>query len=212
MLRTETVSEECLALLKELMKLPWLDEFRLVGDTCLSLQYGHCKSIDIDLFTDAAINFEELEWQLVTYFGKHLSDSRNSAMGIFAVISGIKTDLINMGSEFSFNEMNEDGIRMANPLDIAAMKLTAISSRKAKKDFFDITFLLDHFSLLQITEVFNKVYYYHDFAYTMKELINFDSAENQADPEMLIPLTWEQAKEKITSAVDAYWKNELTKP
>ncbi|MEJ0104693.1 MAG: nucleotidyl transferase AbiEii/AbiGii toxin family protein [Bacteroidota bacterium] len=106
MLHTETVTKETLALLKELMQLPWLDDFRLVGGTGLSLQYGHRISVDIDLFTDKPVDFEEISWQLVHYFGKDLGDARPSPMGIFAMIKNIKTDFINWGNEFFFNELS----------------------------------------------------------------------------------------------------------
>jgi hypothetical protein len=34
------------------MEMPELKDFSLVGETALSLLYGHRKSIDIDLFSD----------------------------------------------------------------------------------------------------------------------------------------------------------------
>jgi len=50
MLHTETVEPGTLSLLKELMALPSLNSFSLVGETALSLRYGHRSSIDLDLF------------------------------------------------------------------------------------------------------------------------------------------------------------------
>jgi hypothetical protein len=50
MLHTETVEPGTFSLLKELMKLPALQEFSLVGGTALSLRFGHRSSIDLDLF------------------------------------------------------------------------------------------------------------------------------------------------------------------
>lgn len=47
-----TVSDLLAASLKALMAESVFSEFRLVGGTALSLQLGHRKSIDIDLFTD----------------------------------------------------------------------------------------------------------------------------------------------------------------
>jgi hypothetical protein len=44
-----TVEPRTLSLLKELMGLPTLQAFSLVGGTALSLRYGHCSSIDLDL-------------------------------------------------------------------------------------------------------------------------------------------------------------------
>jgi len=51
MLKTFTTSDELLYVLKKLMTLQILSNFRLVGGTVLSLQLGHRISEDIDLFT-----------------------------------------------------------------------------------------------------------------------------------------------------------------
>jgi hypothetical protein len=47
MLQSQTVSASTLGLLKELMQLPALEEFHLVGGTNLSLRFGHRLSISL---------------------------------------------------------------------------------------------------------------------------------------------------------------------
>ena len=49
----ETVSPLLKSILELLMKEDIFKVFRLVGGTALSLQLGHRKSVDIDLFTEA---------------------------------------------------------------------------------------------------------------------------------------------------------------
>ncbi len=209
MLRKETITKECLALLKILMADPQFDDFRLVGGTALALYYGHRKSIDIDLFTDIAQDFNEMGYKLVTHFGNHLQDARVSPMGIFAIIMNVKTDLINWGHAFRFNYLEEENIRMATPLEISAMKLEAIKNRSTKKDFIDLAVLLENFTLKQIIENYKETFPYHDHYHSLKSLSYFEPAENNIMPEMLIPLTWEQAKEKISIAVKDYWESSL---
>lgn len=51
MLYKETVSSATLELLKILMHDPLLSDFFLVRGTALSLQIGHRRSIDLDLFS-----------------------------------------------------------------------------------------------------------------------------------------------------------------
>lgn len=46
MLQTQTVEPGTFSVLKELLELPVLQGFALVGGTALSLLYGHRKSID----------------------------------------------------------------------------------------------------------------------------------------------------------------------
>jgi predicted nucleotidyltransferase component of viral defense system len=51
MLRTETVEESTLELLRNLQTQKFLNDFILVGGTALSLQLGHRMSVDLDFFT-----------------------------------------------------------------------------------------------------------------------------------------------------------------
>ena len=54
-----------------LMKEDLFKAFRLVGGTALSLQLGHRKSVDIDLFTEAeygSVNFNSIEKYLKEQF------------------------------------------------------------------------------------------------------------------------------------------------
>ncbi|NLO52570.1 MAG: nucleotidyl transferase AbiEii/AbiGii toxin family protein [Bacteroidales bacterium] len=50
MLHIETIEPRTFSLLKELMEIPLLHPFSLVGETALALRYGHRSSIDLDLF------------------------------------------------------------------------------------------------------------------------------------------------------------------
>ena len=50
-LHYETVSPQLIRCLKTIMQSDVFNDFNLVGGTCLSLQLGHRRSIDIDLFT-----------------------------------------------------------------------------------------------------------------------------------------------------------------
>ena len=52
MLHIETVEPNTLRVLRELMNIKELSAFNLVGGTALSLQLGHRKSDDIDLFLE----------------------------------------------------------------------------------------------------------------------------------------------------------------
>ena len=54
-LHYETVTPLLKKTLDMLMGEPLFEPFRLVGGTSLSLRYGHRKSDDIDLFTEASI-------------------------------------------------------------------------------------------------------------------------------------------------------------
>lgn len=56
MLYTETVEPRAFSVLNQLMKIPELKDFSLVGGTALSLLYGHRKSVDLDLFSSKSFD------------------------------------------------------------------------------------------------------------------------------------------------------------
>jgi hypothetical protein len=68
MLYTQTVSLVTLGLLKELMAVPELSDFVLVGGTNLSLQLGYRLSIDIDLFTNQPFNVLKVKEAISQHF------------------------------------------------------------------------------------------------------------------------------------------------
>ena len=94
------------------------------------------------------------------------------------------------------------------------MKLEAITSRKDKKDFFDIMFLLNELSLKELITVFRSKYPYINHKFALESLMAIDYADETADPILLKPLNWTEAKQQIVSNVEYYFteqKNELTK-
>lgn len=51
MLHIKTVEPHALSVLNQIMEMPELQDFSLVGGTALSLLYGHRMSVDLDLFS-----------------------------------------------------------------------------------------------------------------------------------------------------------------
>jgi hypothetical protein len=91
--------------------------------------------------------------------------------------------------------------RLADERDIAAMKLDAVSSRGSKKDFIDIHFLLEKYSLSELLEIFEKKYAAIKFnkIHILKSLSYFEDAESDPMPIMLKPILWEVVKKKIVT-------------
>jgi hypothetical protein len=95
------------------------------------------------------------------------------------------------------------GIKLADERDIAAMKIDAISSRGNKKDFIDLFFLLEKYSLTELIDFFEKKY--KDIEYNklhiFKSLVYFNDAESEPMPIMIKKAEWETVKEKIKAEV-----------
>lgn len=203
MLHTQTVTRATLGLLKELMAVPELSQFGLVGGTNLSLRFGHSISIDLDLFTNEPFNTESTYNQLESRFPNILQASQSETM-LFLYINEVKIDMVLLPYPY-LNPMEEtEGIRLVSLEDIAAMKLSAIARRGVKKDFWDIAELLDVFSLDEMMAFYRAKYSSRDIFHLLRSLVYFNDAEPQKDPDPLKKVTWNQVKSKVQKVVKIY--------
>jgi len=84
MLHTKTVEPGTLSLLKDLMEIPSLQPFSLVGGTALSLRYGHRSSVDLDLFYHEKFDSTLIEEELNGNFGDdYFTEGGHKNFGIF---------------------------------------------------------------------------------------------------------------------------------
>jgi len=199
MLQLSTIEQNTLELLKKLQKLPLLAKTRLVGGTALALQIGHRKSIDLDFFGELDFEIQELIDSIKEFANLTiLSESKN--IHIYS-INGIKVDFVNYKYPWIDDAVCEDGILLAGIRDISAMKISAIIGRGTKKDFIDIAFLLQRFSLKEILDFYSLKYNDGSIFTAMKSLTYFDDAESDIMPDMLIKKSWKQTKKEIISKV-----------
>jgi hypothetical protein len=207
MLFYQTIDTKTLELLKGLMLEEIFKDMYLVGGTSLALQIGHRKSIDIDLF--GKIDADEFEIQsILKRFGSmtHLSKSKN--INIYSV-NNIKIDIVNYPFPLLEEKTEIDGIRLAGLKDIAAMKLSAIAGRGSKKDFIDLYFLLQKFSLSELFHLYKLKYKDGSEAIVLKSLTYFDDADNDIMPVMLQKVTWNSVKEKIKEELFRNFREEV---
>ncbi|MCK9451395.1 MAG: nucleotidyl transferase AbiEii/AbiGii toxin family protein [Bacteroidales bacterium] len=202
MLHLSTIDTSTLELLKVLMKQPAFSGLRLAGGTALALQIGHRKSIDIDLF--GTIDFDSLNIQeLFAEFNAVKTIKRSKNINIF-IINDVKVDFVNYSYPWLSESLVEDNIRMAAIKDIAAMKLAAITGRGSKKDFVDLYFLLQHFSLRSLMTMYSAKYPDGSAFLVLKSLTYFEDAENEGDLNMLINTSWRKIKQKLQQEVKNY--------
>ena len=110
MLHTQTVTGATLGLLKELMSLPELGKFGLVGGTNLSLRFGHRLSVDLDLFTNEAFNTEFIYNHLEARFPNILQASQSETM-LFLYINEVKIDMVLHRMSFPVNVVQSKVLR-----------------------------------------------------------------------------------------------------
>lgn len=197
MLHYETIEPATLELLKKLQDLPVLGNARLVGGTALALQIGHRKSIDIDLFGTLQTERTDLVQDL-NLIGNVIQLKASPNIHIFT-IDGIKVDIVNYPYPWLSSVRTGNGIRLAALEDICAMKLSAITGRGTKKDFIDIYFLLQYFTLKEMLALYSQKYSDGSTFLVLKSLSYFEDAELEPDPFMLTDINWNTIKNSIKS-------------
>lgn len=204
MLSYQTVEPHTLELLRQLMEAPLLRQARLVGGTALALQYGHRSSVDLDFFGNVEASTEELS-QYLGQIGTVTLLGQSKIIKGFAV-DGVRIDIVNYTYPWLEDAIMEDGLRLASPTDIAAMKIYAIENRGSRKDFIDMYFLLKHYSLDEIMSFYNRKYPEHSEFVALRSLTYFEDAESFAMPKMYVDFDWEELKRSIIAKVNEYVK------
>jgi Nucleotidyl transferase AbiEii toxin, Type IV TA system len=156
------VSSQLIKTIKELQSLPSLSNFALAGGTNLALRYNHRKSIDIDLFCNDIIGikgFEIIVKEIKAFYGDAIFgldfpckiDNQFIFLRCFINKSkgAIKIELLqNMKTLFPNEIIN--GIRLISKKDIGLFKLVSAASRASKKDIYDLDFITDDISIVDL--------------------------------------------------------------
>jgi len=172
-----------------------------VGGTSLALQLGHRKSVDLDLFGSLGVMGGELEQTLRKHGDVELVNRSKVVETYF--VRGVKVDFVNYPYAWLTDPVCIGGLTLASSQDIVPMKLEAITNRGSKKDFIDLAFLLETFSLSQMLALYAAKYPKGSEYLVLRSLVYFDDAEDDPSPVMLKPLSWDDAKERICDAVRA---------
>lgn len=206
MLHLKTLEPATFSLLKELMKLPQLGSFSLVGGTALALRYGHRSSVDLDLFSHEEFDIHELENILHQKFKEeYIIERGHKKVGLFSYVRGIKVDFVYYPFKLIGPVEHVQSLRMYSSQDIAAMKIQAILGRGKKKDFYDLYELFRHFSLQQIINWHMEKYHGQMLAISIPNAITyFVDAEDSETPVSFKRQTWDEVKNGIKKVVRDY--------
>ncbi len=208
MLHFKTVEPNTLSVLEQLMEMPALKNFSLVGGTALSLLYGHRMSVDLDLFSNKPFENADITKALKKKFkNKFVSEEKQERFGIFCFIDEVKIDIIGHPHPLIRPEINTEDVRMFSTEDIIAMKVQAVLGRGKKKDFWDIAELLQHFSVADFIQFHKEKYTTQNLLITVPQAITFFAdADEGEDPISLKKQTWDSVKKSISKKVSAYLK------
>jgi len=201
MLSYQTVDAHTLELLRQLSVVPEFSAMRLVGGTSLALQYGHRTSVDLDFFGtfDSELSFSSI----LRRYGQLTIVKESSKIKVY-LLDGIKVDFVHYDYPWLEAPIQADGLILATPPDIAAMKVNAIEGRGSKKDFIDLYYLLQRYTLAEILDFYKQKYPEHSVFRALMSMSYFDDADMQPTPRMFTNVSWDEMKEYILAQVQQY--------
>lgn len=203
MLSLQTVLPDTLELLKKLMCQPLLGEMRLVGGTSLALQYGHRRSVDLDFFGTTTEDVDELTDMMRQCASQIVRGNCTKRIKTY-FMDNVKVDIVNYNYRWIDEPVVEEGLRLASPKDIAALKVNAVMGRGTKKDFVDMYFLLKHYSFDDIMQFYMQKYPDGSEYRALLSMTYFADADPQPMPFMFQFVEWDDIKSEIMRQVEYY--------
>jgi hypothetical protein len=201
------INQETEHVLEKIKKITADNNFYLARGTALAIQLEHRESIDLDWFSTDFFSNEKIKKQL-GQIGNFKLDQEEKGT-IHGSLDGVKITFLHYKYRPVFPLIDFKEVKLADERDIAAMKLDAISSRGSKKDFIDLYFLLEKYSLKELFEFFENKY--KDIEYNkihlIKSLLYFEEAEQDPMPIMIKDKNWQEIKEKIKTEALDFLKN-----
>lgn len=191
-----TVTEDMKSVLNGFSQSEISKRFYLAGGTALALQIGHRHSVDLDFFS-ATEDIPTVRFRLeeiLRDFDATLADS--SWGNLVYLAKNVRVGFYGYGYELIGSLIEKEELRLASVEDIALMKLDALLSRAARKDFYDLYFVCQMMPLRHLLDLAPQKYpSVRDFeAQVVKRLVFFENAENQVDPPLIQPVTWQVVK------------------
>jgi len=117
------------------------------------------------------------------------------------MVNKIKVDIVSYRYKWLASPIEIDDVKLADTKDIAAMKLAAVTNRGTKKDFIDIFFLLQQFTIKQMLRLYEQKFTDGSIFNVIRSLTYFEDAEKDIMPEMYIPVDWVKVKQTIRETV-----------
>lgn len=174
--------------------------FYLAGGTAVAIHLGHRRSIDLDWFSEREVpDPMRLAGELRTP-GIDLSVHSVAEGTLHAEAMGVRLSFLQYRYPLlrPTVEWPEFGCRLASLEDLACMKLSAIASRGARKDFIDLYALgKSGFGLDRMLASYSEKFQTRDIGHVIYSLTYFDDAEPEEPPEMLWNVTWREVKRTI---------------
>lgn len=198
----KVLSDAAWRIVADLNRADLLDEWVLAGGTGLALQIGHRYSEDLDLFRPGVFDPERLAEALSRV--KETVVKSRSEDTLHVLVDGLRISFLRAHPPLLFPGDAYRDLTVADPRDIAVMKVIAIGGRGSRKDFVDLYFYLQAGATLDgVFELLRRRFQSLDYNeyHLLKSLAYFEHAESEPMPSMIKPVEWSEVRRTIEDSV-----------
>ncbi len=176
-LKLECLLNNARKVLKELIKNDYMNNFVLVGGSALALHLCHRLSKDLDFFTYENSFDKEKILQLIKNFkNKEIVNISNEQIDV--IIDEVKVTFFN--AKWSFLKPKKiDNFNVATLEQIAIMKVNVLFLRAKYRDYYDLYFLAQNFSLKKIFDLSQNILDGINLKLFISALIFIDDIEDE---------------------------------
>lgn len=183
----------------------------LAGGTALALHLGHRYSEDLDFFTKSTF-LPKSQVQFLSQIGNFKLNQTGWGT-IIGEFEDTKFSLLHY--QYKLIEKPQlilESTNLASLADIAAMKIAAVADRRTKRDFIDLFFLTKIYSLERILTYYDQKYekLQANKTHILRSLFYFAEAQNDAPPQMIQTVDWQEIKKFFEKEVKKISKGLIT--
>ena len=143
MVSTTGLSKKQLGVLGQLKRVPAFKGFYLAGGSAVGWLYQHRRSADLDFFSRGKVDSLDVVVAALVDEGASVHAQTDVSAALRA--SGVPIDLVNYPyAPLKKTTRGPQGFALASPVDLAVMKLGAISRRGLRRDFWDLEEIARH--------------------------------------------------------------------
>lgn len=126
-------------------------DFYLVGGTAIALHLGHRRSIDFDLFTDNT--FDPMAVRSKIMQQKTIDHTFSQGSGELTIlINKVKITFFHYPFIIQRNNIFEESLGLPDVITLGAMKAFALGKRAKWKDYVDLYFIFQKYSLKELID------------------------------------------------------------
>ncbi|MEG1008631.1 MAG: nucleotidyl transferase AbiEii/AbiGii toxin family protein [Clostridia bacterium] len=169
----------------------------MAGGTSLSLQCGHRLSYDFGFFTNVKFNSNDLKNILSSIGNLEVIYQKDSTL--HCTIDSVNVTFLYYPNKLIDKCNIDNNLKYASLMDIAVMKLVALSSRGARKDYFDLYYLIKYKNI-DIIKVFDNLKIKFEgrdtnLFHIVQSLTYFEDALNESEIDMIVKIDFNEIKD-----------------